>query len=113
MERDVILSSKLIKEIDFAPETALEEIMQNVRTILTTVKFSVPLDRDFGISGDVIDNPLDDATQALLQAEVFEALRRYEPRAEIVQIKFKADEKEGVIRPVIRIKIKEEYINEI
>lgn len=113
MEHDVILNSKLIKNIDFAPATVLEEIMQNVRTILTTVKFSVPLDRDFGIAGDVIDTQIDESTQAHLQAEIFDALRRYEPRVEVVQIQFKAEEKEGVIIPVVCIKIKEEYINEI
>ena len=36
------------KTIDFAPATKIEEILQNVRTILGTVKFSVPLDREFG-----------------------------------------------------------------
>nr|DAE21235.1 MAG TPA: baseplate assembly protein [Caudovirales sp. ctkvU4] len=113
MERDVILNSKLIKNIDFAPATALEEIMQNVRTILMTVKFSVPLDRDFGIEGDIVDSPLDESAQAQLQAEIFDALRRYEHRVEVVQIQFKVDEKKGVMWPVVRIKIKEEYINEI
>ena len=37
--------------IDLAPATKIEEILQNVRTILGTVKFSVPLDREFGIPG--------------------------------------------------------------
>ena len=35
--------------IAFAPRTPMEEIMQNVRTILTTRRGSIPLDRDFGM----------------------------------------------------------------
>lgn len=36
--------------IDFAPSSEIAEILQNVRTILTTRLGSVPLERDFGLS---------------------------------------------------------------
>ena len=42
--------------IDFAPDS--EEIHQNLRTILTTARGSVPLDRNFGIDMSVIDLPI-------------------------------------------------------
>ena len=48
--------------INFAPATIAEEVMQNVRMIISTVKYSVPMDREFGIDGAVI--PLRDFGEA-------------------------------------------------
>lgn len=36
-------------DVDFAPKNVQMEILQNCSTILSTSKFNVPLDRDFGI----------------------------------------------------------------
>ena len=44
--------------INFAPSNEVEEILQNVRTICTTAKFSVPMDRALGIDGSLIDEPV-------------------------------------------------------
>ena len=41
--------------INFAPVTIAEEVMQNVRMIISTIKYSVPMDREFGIDGAVVD----------------------------------------------------------
>ena len=46
------IAAKEIKEINLQPENEIEEIIQNVSTILTTRKGSVPLDRGFGINMD-------------------------------------------------------------
>ena len=40
--------------INFAPASTAEEVIQNVRTILTTTVYSVPLDRNFGINPDML-----------------------------------------------------------
>ena len=40
-------------DIDFAPKNVVEEVVQNVRTIITTIKYSIPMDREFGIDGSV------------------------------------------------------------
>ena len=45
------------EEINFAPENVVEEVVQNVRTICTTPKYSVPMDRLFGIDGAILDSP--------------------------------------------------------
>lgn len=73
--------------VDFAPASEVKEILQNVKTIISTTKFSVPLDRDFGISGDLVDTPLPVA-QARLSNEIIMAVRKYEPRAKITGISF-------------------------
>lgn len=47
-----------VQGIDFAPTSEAAEILQNIRTIITTTKYSVPLDRDFGINADMLDLPI-------------------------------------------------------
>lgn len=91
--------------INFAPATLAEEVMQNVRMIISTVKYSVPMDREFGIDGAVIDRPVNVA-KAHLSNEIFRAVRRYEPRAVIESIDFDGDES-GQLTPKIKVQINE------
>ncbi len=90
--------------VNFAPGSTVEEVLQNVRTILTTTKYSVPLDREFGLSATMIDEPLPKA-MATLSAEIVEALRRFEPRAQVVSVNFSGDGMEGVLVPKVRVRI--------
>lgn len=71
--------------VNFAPATVTEEILQNVRTIISTQKGTVPFDRDFGLDWGFVDKPVNVA-QALVSAEVAKQIRRYEPRARILAI---------------------------
>lgn len=93
------------KTINLAPATKIEEILQNVRTILGTVKFSVPLDREFGISGDAVDKPMLQA-EAILSSEIFAQIKRYEPRVSITEITFTGDIN-GRLTPKVTVKINE------
>lgn len=90
-------------QIDFAPASVVEEVIQNARTIITTIKYSIPLDRDFGIDGDVVDLPINVA-QAKLTNEIFRAIRRYEPRAVIESIAFKGEDT-GRLIPIVGVSI--------
>lgn len=96
--------------IDFAA-TGHAEIIQNVRTILGTTKFSVPLDRDFGIDATVVDRPLPVA-KALITSAIFEAIERYEPRIELVQVIFDdnstASLLDGILKPKVEVKFKDD-----
>lgn len=89
--------------IDFAPDTVVEEVLQNVRTILTTIKGSIPLDREFGIDGEVVDLPINVA-KAKLTNEIFRAIRIYEPRAVIESITFDG-ELSGRLLPTLEVSI--------
>ena len=91
--------------INFAPATVAEEVLQNVRMIISTVKYSVPMDRAFGIDGAVVDRPINIA-KAHLTNEIFRAVRRYEQRAVIEAIDFDGD-KSGKLTPMIKIRINE------
>lgn len=100
-----LLTANQKPAIDLAPKTTVEEVLQNVRTIITTIKYEIPLDRDFGIDGDVIDMSMQQA-QAKLSQEIFRAVRQYEPRAVIESIDFSGDES-GRLIPKLEVSISE------
>ncbi|BBB91062.1 MAG TPA: GPW/gp25 family protein [Methylomusa anaerophila] len=93
-------------EIDFAPTTELQEIIQNVRTILTTPIYSVPLDRNFGVNAEMLDLPIPVA-QARLSAEIVTAIQKYEPRVEVTEVSFTGDGMDGVLQPTVKLRIRE------
>ena len=93
---------KAVGGIKLQPASELEEIFQNVRTIVTTVKGTVPLDREFGISVELIDAPMN--RQARLIAEVAEAIEKYEPRARLRRIEFVGNEN-GELNPTLTLEI--------
>lgn len=95
-------------EIDFAPDNLVKEIAQNVQTILTTIKYSVPLNRKFGLDAAMLDRPMPRA-RAALQAEIVTAIRKYEPRCKVLKIDFIGD-LDGKMTAKVRIKIDEERI---
>jgi hypothetical protein len=65
------------QDIDFAPASPEEEVIQNVRTIIATLKYSVPLGRRFGVSAVMLDWPMPKAIVAL-QAEIMRVLTKIE-----------------------------------
>lgn len=94
-----------IAQINFIPATLAEEVLQNVRMIISTVKYSVPMDREFGIDGAAVDRPINIA-KAHLTNEIFRAVRRYESRAVIESIDFDGDES-GQLSPTIKVRVSE------
>lgn len=87
------------------PSNEFDEIMQNVRTIITTVKGSVPLDRDFGIDPSILDSPTT-VIESKLTSAVIEAVERYEPRVKVMGISFDGDAEDGIITPKVKVMIK-------
>lgn len=94
-----------LEKIAFAPNSELEEILQNVRTILTTTKYSVALDRDFGLEADAVDGPIQ-TVQAKLTAEIIEKVEKYEPRVQVKQVDYDGDFITGKLIPKVRVVIK-------
>lgn len=105
MASEVLVLNPLNRDIDFAPKTEQEEILQNVRAIISTVKYSVPLDREFGLDATFLDRPMAVA-QAAISSEILRAVRRYEPRATITAISFTGDE-DGKMVPKVEVSINE------
>jgi phage baseplate assembly protein W len=73
-------------KIDFGA-TGVAEVLQNVRTIISTPIYSVPLDRSLGIDFSMLDQPTP-ASQAKISAALYTVLRKYEPRAIVKKIDF-------------------------
>lgn len=79
-----------------------EEIMQNVKVILSTPAGTVPFDREFGVSIDLIDLPMDRA-KGQLTVEYIKKVRKYEPRAKVKKVTFEYDGVVGILRPKVVI----------
>lgn len=95
----------LDEAIDFAPADEVTEVMQNVRTIVNTAIKSVPLDRELGINADIVDDPIN-LIRGKLQARIMDAISKFEPRAQVIEINFSGDGKNGKTIPRIKVAIK-------
>ncbi|MGG2114020.1 hypothetical protein ABFY60_26925 [Lysinibacillus pakistanensis] len=91
-------------KINFRPANELEEIFQNINTILGTYKFSVPLFRDFGFQAEFIDRPMS-ILHPLYVREVVETVEKYEPRVMVEEVKMTA-EIDGTAYPIIIFSLK-------
>ena len=98
--------STMPEEINFAPDSVVEEVVQNVRTICSTSKYSVPMDRLFGVDAGIVDRPIPRA-MAAMQAEIIQAVRKYEPRCKVKRVSFDGD-LDGRLNVKVRIEIREE-----
>ena len=96
-------------ELKIIPETELEEIAQNVLMILTTQKYTVPLDRGFGLSVTQLDAPIS-LSQAKMAAEIVAAVKNYEPRAQITNVFFDGDFSNGELNIRVQFKLVEKNL---
>ena len=87
------------QNINFRPVSVIEEIYQNITTILSTYQFTVPLFREFGFDAKFIDKPMS-ILQPLYVKEVIETIEKYEPRVIIEEVKLTA-ELDGIAYPII------------
>lgn len=84
----------------------VEEILQNVRTILATPKGSVPMDRSFGLDMSMLDAPLPIA-RIKMTAAIMEAVRQNEPRAQVTKVEYEEDHMTGRLLPKVKVMIVE------
>lgn len=99
-----------LTKINLKPQTVTEEVIQNVQTILGTVKGSVPLNRDFGVDIEAVDLPQPMAMMQL-RIDIIEAIQKYEPRAIIRAIDFENETTaaaDGILKPKITLEINED-----
>lgn len=87
--------------------TGIDEILQNVRTIVTTVKGTVPLDRGFGIDISDLDLPIE-ISKAKMTAQIMDLVEEYEPRVEVLEVQYRQDDLEGRLVPMLTIRLREE-----
>jgi len=106
MSRYIVDSS--LNEINYSPNNVALEVLQNIQVLLNTGKYTVVLDRNLGIDYSFIDKPVETA-KALLRVSIIEALREYEPRAEILSIQFRSNTEDigYKLTPVVEVNINE------
>ncbi len=88
--------------------TGLEAVKQNIRVIVTTLAWSVALDRGFANTGSFIDAPTPCAVARKI-AELTEAIEAKEPRVNVESIRFAArpsDAAQGRLYPIIIFSIR-------
>lgn len=77
------------------------EIRRNVEFLLSTYKYSCPMYRNFGLAAAFIDKPNRQA-ESIARDEIEQAIKEYEPRAEIDEISFTYEN--GKMYPVVKLK---------
>lgn len=88
-------------------EDPVKSVRQNVLMVLATIRGSVPLYRDFGLSAEALDKPINVA-RTLLISDIRESIEKYEPRATVKNIRFVVDAAEpSKLKPVVEVEINE------
>lgn len=90
--------------INFRPSSVIEEILQNVNTIVSTVIYSVPLNRGFGVDASFVDEPTP-VVKARLIAEISEKVEQYEPRVQVDEVAFAAN-LDGQLVPTLTLSLR-------
>lgn len=96
--------TETLGEIDLAPSSVLKEVLQNVRTIVSTKRGTVPLDREFGLDPALVDLPIATA-QAKMTADIVATVHKYEPRAFITQTIYHGSEMDGQLHILLRVAV--------
>ena len=71
--------------MEFLIQTEDEELKQQLRTLLETRAGSVPVDRDFGMRWEYLDEPAEVA-ESLFYQELLNKTERYLPKLRIKQV---------------------------
>jgi hypothetical protein len=101
---DWVTLDAMPKDIIFGTTGELE-VFQNVKMILTTRKGTQPLDRDFGISFDFLDAPIN-TVQGKIEQDIFLQIKNYEPRAILKQIAWDNNLIAGHVAPRVAIEVR-------
>lgn len=83
-------------------ESEAEDIMRCLTTLYSVREGEQPLDRDFGLAQDFLDQPVPVAKNTLA-LEVIEKTRRYEKRVNVERVEYAVGEG-GQLIPVIYLK---------
>ena len=106
MTLDIVVSNRDWK---IMPANEIEEVIQNVAMIISTLKGSCPLDRTFGIDPARVDDPIGVA-QAKLSAEIAAAVRTQEPRARVKKLFYDGNATDGELIIKARVEVVEKNL---
>ena len=95
--------NNIVVESDENSET-LAEIIEGISFLCKTATGTYPMNRDFGIDQDLMDEPIT-AVRSLLAIEYKEKIERYEQRVEVLDVWFDYDEETGALTPHIELEL--------
>lgn len=99
------VSATDLKKIRFNETDAVNSVLQNIAIILSTPRGTVPQYRDFGLDWSFLDKPIPMA-KVLMVAPVREAIKRWEPRATVLDVSFSEDPSQpGTLIPTVEVEI--------
>jgi len=100
-----IITMSRFSKITLAENDPVKSVIQNVRTILRTPKFTVPLYREFGVDTSFVDTPIT-VVSPIIYAEIREAIEEFEPRCTVTGISFEIDPlNPGRLLPTVEVEI--------
>lgn len=100
-----VISMTRFQKITLSEKDPVRSVVQNVRTILRTPKFTVPLYREFGIDTSFVDSPIT-VVSPIIYAEIREAIEEFEPRCTVTGISFEIDPlNPGLLLPTVEVEI--------
>lgn len=89
--------------LNLAPESFVEEIVQEIYILLNTPKGSIPYYREFGIDGDYLHKPMQIA-KAMYAAAVTDAIEQFIPGVQLQNISFAGNaDSPATLRPILEV----------
>ncbi len=90
--------------------TGFKRTVQQVRTVLQTIKGTVPLNRSFGMDLSFVDQP-ENVAMAKATANIIGEVEKQVPEVKVLSVKYKNDAdsaQDGILFPIVEIKIESE-----
>lgn len=94
-------------EIEIEPSSSSEEenIYKCLLALYGSKEGEQALDRNFGLNVDCLSLPTE-AAEAKLTAEIIRKTKKYEPRAQVTEVKYNtSDSEQGLIKPKVVVQI--------
>lgn len=98
-----LITGDPMERIELMPEDSLREILQDVKTILTTDAESVPFARDIGVKTDALHKPMTIA-KIIERRDIYTAIQDQEDRVTCRRITFDGSV-DGILRPKVEVEI--------
>lgn len=93
--------NNIVIESDENSET-IAEIIEGINFLCSTPTGKFPMNRNFGIDQDLLDEPIT-SVKSLLAIEYKEKIERFEPRVEVLDVWFDYDSETGALTPHIEL----------
>lgn len=101
MEQVLITSDgSLLEDIDLSPATVIEDVVQNIATILATIKGTIPYMRGFGRNREIEGRPMP-VVKNMIVSDVFQQISDYEPRAILGEIRVEENKESDELNDIL------------